>query len=58
MNKNLNNKNININNLPQKDNCKKNNIISSLSEVEYFLCNLDYFISNVKLVNLLKKRFK
>lgn len=51
MNNNLNNKNI----LSPKKDDKKDNIITSLKEVESFLNNLNCFCSSVKLANLLKK---
>lgn len=41
--------------LPIKDHQKKNNLITSLNEVECFLNNLDSLFTSVKLINILKK---
>ena len=50
-----NHKNIIPKESSQKNNFKKENIVSSLNEVECFLTNLNFIFNNIKLVKILKK---
>ncbi len=41
--------------LPKKNNNKKDNLVSSLKEVEIFLNNLNCFFSSIEFIKLFKK---
>lgn len=51
MNNNFNNNCI----FPKKNNNKKDNLITSLKEVENFLDNLNCFFSSIEFIKLFKK---
>lgn len=55
MKNNFNNKKFTCKKNISKNAFKKCNIITSLSEVECFLNNLDLIFSNIKLINIFKK---